>query len=65
MKASKSLFTALLVATSLLLPGYALAQSYPPSVGQMVAATKKQIKTINMEQFKALVDRTEVGRAGC
>jgi rhodanese-related sulfurtransferase len=61
MKARTSMITAMLVAAGLLVPGYALAQNYPPSVGQMVAATKKQIKTINMEQFKALVDRKEAG----
>ncbi len=61
MKLRSSMFTAALVAASLLLPGYALAQNYPPSVGQMVAATKKQIKTINMEQFKALLDKKEAG----
>jgi rhodanese-related sulfurtransferase len=64
MKARSSIFTAALVAASLLVPGVALAQNYPPSVGQMVAATKKQIKTINMEQFKALVDKTDAGSAG-
>lgn len=61
MKARSKLFTAMLVAAGLILPGYALAQNYPPSVGQMVATTKKQIKTINMEQFKALVDKKEAG----
>lgn len=61
MKARRSLFTALLVAASLVLPGYALAQNYPDTVKQMVSATKKQIKTINMEQFKALVDKKEAG----
>jgi rhodanese-related sulfurtransferase len=61
MKASKSLFTALLVATSLLLPGYALAQNYPDSVKQLVSAAKKQVTTINMEQFKAAFDKNELG----
>ena len=61
MKARTPMFTAALVAVSLMLPGYALAQNYPPSVGQMVAATKKQIKTINMEQFKALVEKNAAG----
>jgi len=61
MKARRSLLTAMLVATSLVLPGYVLAQNYPDSVKQMVSATKKQIKTINMEQFKALVDKKEAG----
>ena len=61
MRARTSMFTAALVAASLMLPGHALAQNYPPSVGQLVAATKKQIRTINMEQFKALLDRKEAG----
>jgi rhodanese-related sulfurtransferase len=58
------MFVAMLVAASLVLPGYALAQNYPDTVKQMVSATKKQIKTINMEQFKTLVDKMEAGRAG-
>jgi rhodanese-related sulfurtransferase len=37
------------------------APNYPPSVGQMVAATKKQIKTINLQQFKAAFDQKELG----
>lgn len=57
----KSFATALLVSIGLALPGYALAQNYPPSVGQMVAATKKQIKTIKMDEFKAMLDRKDVG----
>jgi rhodanese-related sulfurtransferase len=55
------MFAALLVAASLVLPGHALAQNYPDSVKQMVSATKKQIKVISMEQFKALVDKKEAG----
>ncbi len=61
MKARRSMFAALLVAASLVLPGHALAQNYPDSVKQMVSATKKQIKVISMEQFKALVDKKEAG----
>jgi rhodanese-related sulfurtransferase len=61
MKARVSMFAAMLAAASLLLPGYALAQNYPPSVGQMVAATKKQIKTIKMDEFKAALDKKELG----
>jgi rhodanese-related sulfurtransferase len=37
------------------------APSYPPSVNQMVAATKKQIKTIDMQEFKAAFDRKDLG----
>ncbi len=58
---SKTLFTTLLVASSLLLPGYALAQNYPDSVKQMVASTKKQVPTIDMEQFKAGLDKSTLG----
>jgi len=61
MKARFPMLTAVLVAASLLLPAQAMAQNYPDSVKQLIAATKKQIKTINMEQFKALVDRKEAG----
>ena len=38
---------AILAAISLALPGYVLAQNYPPSVGQLAASTKKRVKTIN------------------
>ena len=61
MKARTSMFTAMLVAASLFMPGYALAQNYPDSVKQLVSTAKKQIKTINMEQFKALLDKKEAG----
>jgi hypothetical protein len=55
------MFAAMLVAASLALPGHALAQNYPDSVKQLISATKKQIKTINIDQFKALVDNKEAG----
>lgn len=42
-------------------PAAAAGPNYPPSVGQMVAATKKQIKTINMQQFKEAFDTKQVG----
>ncbi len=61
MKTRFPMFTAILVAASLLAPGYALAQNYPDSVKQLIAATKKQIKTINMDQFRALLDKKEAG----
>jgi hypothetical protein len=44
---------AAVLAVGLALPGLVFAQNYPPSVGQLVAATKKQVKTINMAEFKA------------
>jgi hypothetical protein len=42
-------------------PGISIAQNYPDSVKQLVGATKKQVKTINLEQFKAAYDKKEVG----
>ncbi|MEP7183773.1 MAG: rhodanese-like domain-containing protein [Betaproteobacteria bacterium] len=57
----KSFAVAVLLAIGLALPAFVQAQNYPPSVGQMVAATKKQVKTITMADFKAAVDRKAVG----
>ncbi len=57
----KPLLTALFVAASLALPGFALAQDYPDSVKQYVAAAKKQIRTIKMDEFKAAVDSKSAG----
>ena len=37
------------------------APSYPPSINEMVAKTKAQIKTIKMAEFKAALDRNDVG----
>jgi rhodanese-related sulfurtransferase len=39
----------------------ASAPSYPPSVNELVARTKSQIKTIKMPEFKAAFDRNDVG----
>ena len=41
--------------------GRTLAQSYPPSVSQLVAAAKRQIKTIDMATFKSAFDRNDLG----
>jgi rhodanese-related sulfurtransferase len=49
------------LAIGLALPGFVTAQNYPPSVGQLVTATKKQVKTINMAEFKAALDRGDAG----
>jgi rhodanese-related sulfurtransferase len=72
---NKALFTALLL-TGMTLAGYtaapvaqapaaaqatAPAPSYPPSVNEMVAKTKSQIKTIKLAEFKAAFDRKETG----
>lgn len=56
----RSLAIALLVGC-FVAPGMAAAQNYPPIVGQMVAAAKKQVKTINMAQFKEAYDKKELG----
>jgi rhodanese-related sulfurtransferase len=64
----KTILATLLVSAGLLLPGLAPAQlappppSYPPLVGKMVADTKKQIKTIKMDEFRAALDRKELGK---
>lgn len=57
----KSLWTAIFVSVGLILPGHALAQNYPDSVKQLVSAAKKQVPTINMEQFKAAFDKNDLG----
>ena len=63
----RTVIAALLVSAGMLLPGLAQAQkappapTYPPSVGQLVASTKKQIKTIKMDEFRAALDRKELG----
>lgn len=49
------------IAVEICLPGVAVAQSYPPSVNQLVAAAKKQIRTIDMVQFKSRLDANELG----
>jgi len=58
---ARTLITALLVAASIVLPGQVLAQNYPDSVKQLVSATKKQIKVVSMDQFKAMVDKKAAG----
>ena len=61
LKSPRTLFIAILAAIALAIPGYALAQNYPPSVGQYVAATKQKIKTIKMDEFKMALARNDVG----
>jgi len=73
---NKALFTALILAGMVLAGGTtapvaqapapapqaaAPAPSYPPSINEMVAKTKAQIKTIKMAEFKAALDRNDVG----
>ncbi len=67
MNARRTLLATLLVCTGLALPGFALAQkapaapNYPPIVGKHVADTKKQIKTIKMDEFYAQLQKKELG----
>ena len=65
-----TLFTALMLAgvvtlaaaqTAPVAPAAAPAPSYPPTINQMVAATKAQVKTIKMADFKAAFDRKDLG----
>jgi rhodanese-related sulfurtransferase len=67
----RTLLATLLVSAGLLLPGFALAQkappaapapTYPPAVGQMVAAVKKQVMTMKMDEFKAGIEQKTVGK---
>jgi len=37
------------------------APSYPPSINQLVATAKSQVKTIKMPEFKAAFDKKDVG----
>lgn len=63
----KSLSLALLISASLLLSGCAYAQkappapTYPDSIKAYVGAAKKQIKTIKLEEFRALLDQGKAG----
>ncbi len=43
-------------------PSPAPAPNYPPVVGKVVGETKKQIKTIKMDEFRAALDKKELGR---
>jgi rhodanese-related sulfurtransferase len=56
-----SLLVAVVLACGLALPGLVQAQNYPPAVSQLVAQTKKQIKTIDMVAFKAALDKKALG----
>ena len=57
----RSFAIAILAAIGLALPGFAVAQNYPPSIGQLVASTKKQVRTIGMADFKSVLDKKDVG----
>ena len=57
----KPLVLSLMLGAAMALPGLAAAQNYPDSIKQMVGAAKKQVKVINMEQFKTGYDKKELG----
>ena len=57
----RSIAAAALAAFLFAFPAFAFAQNYPPAVSQLVATTKKQIKTINMADFKSALDKKELG----
>jgi len=66
-KMNKHFSISLLASACMLFAGTALAQqappapTYPDSVKAMVVNTKKQIKTVNMAEFRALVDQNKAG----
>lgn len=57
----KSITALLSLAFGFLYSGWLMAQSYPDSVSRLVAAAKKQVRTIDMAAFKAALDRNELG----
>jgi rhodanese-related sulfurtransferase len=61
MRNSKTSFITLLLTAALLLPGLGYSADYPPSVSQLVADTKKTIKTVDMAGFKAIYDKKDCG----
>jgi rhodanese-related sulfurtransferase len=61
LRTKTSFIAAALLGMAVLLPNISVAQNYPPSVGQLVATTKKQIKTMDMAAFKAAFDKKSAG----
>jgi len=59
--ASEPFRTALIIAVCLWVCDGAAAQTYPPTVSQLVTAAKVQIKTIDMATFKDAFDKNSVG----
>jgi rhodanese-related sulfurtransferase len=47
---------AILVGAAIALPSYVSAQNYPASVKELVANTRKQVKSIDMAGFKSVFD---------
>jgi rhodanese-related sulfurtransferase len=56
-----SFAAAFVAAIVLLFPGPVLAQTAPPAVGELLARTKAQVKTIDMAAFKAGLEKGELG----
>jgi rhodanese-related sulfurtransferase len=56
-----ALVLAAFLAVGVALPASTFAQNYPPSVSQLVSATKKQLKTIDMAALKSALDRGDAG----
>lgn len=48
--------TAVLISAAIAFPAFVAAQNYPDSVKQLVASTRKQIKTVDMAGFKSIFD---------
>jgi rhodanese-related sulfurtransferase len=58
---NKSTLMLSLLLAGFLFPAFVLAQNYPASVGQMVAATKKDVGAISIAELKARFDSGEAG----
>lgn len=56
-----SVAAVLSLAAGLLFPGWIIAQSYPASVSQLVAAAKRQVRSIDMATFKSAFDGNDLG----
>ncbi|HYB50055.1 MAG TPA: rhodanese-like domain-containing protein [Burkholderiaceae bacterium] len=56
-----TLSVASLLTASLWLPAWSWAQNYPPSVTELIARAKAQIKTIDMATFKSEFDKKSLG----
>jgi rhodanese-related sulfurtransferase len=56
-----ALALAAFLAIGIALPGPTIAQNYPQSVSQLVSATKKQVKTIDMVALRSALDRGDAG----
>jgi rhodanese-related sulfurtransferase len=58
---SRAIAAVLLGFLSPFLPQWSWAQIYPPSVTDLVAKTKAQIRTIDMATFKSALDSRDLG----